>query len=585
MSEHWKRWEGQVIEHKYQLRQFLGSTDHSAVFRAEYRDPEVRNAAVKFLAADLPHAEQVMADWKRAQELSHPNLLKIYSVGTCRIEEMDLLYAAMEYADENLGEILPQRALTVDEAREMLSAVIEVLVYLHVKRLTHGHIKPSNIVALGDSLRVTSDTIEPLVEGRQMRRKRDVYDAPEIPSTAYTPAADVWSLGVTLVETLTQQPAFLPFNETAEPVISPTLREPFREIATNALRRDPNARWTSLDIAAKLNPEAAEKLRAALSAAAAAGAPVITVAGMPGAPAASAVAIAPAPASPAVAPPPVSTPTRTASASASSSSVSPLAVPLSKEPPLGKQAGAKAEDLRPTLPPLPVPRVEAKAKTERPVMLPNYILPAAAVLLIIVGAIALPKFLHRETTQQAATTAPAPVPPAAATTQNSTNAATSSPAPTPSAPPQNSSPTSNEIASNSAQSTAHAPLSPVPTPAPATLHNATSPVSPRRASGSPDRGEVLDQILPKPSPESLTSIQGTVRVLVRVRVDAAGNVTQASFENQGPSHYFADLALKASKGWVFLSPVIDGHSELSEWLIRFDFTPRGVNAYPTQAKP
>ena len=62
MSEIWKRGEGQIIGQKYQLRQYVGSTDHSAVFSAEYRDPEPRKAAIKFLSADIPQAEQVLAD-------------------------------------------------------------------------------------------------------------------------------------------------------------------------------------------------------------------------------------------------------------------------------------------------------------------------------------------------------------------------------------------------------------------------------------------------------------------------------------------------------------------------------------------
>ena len=243
MSAIWKRWEGQVIDHKYQLRHFLGSTDHSAVFLAEFRDPGPRKAAVKFLSANLPDSDQVLEDWKAAQQLSHPNLLPIYSTGRCQIEDMDLVFAAMEYADENLSEILPHRALTTEEAREMLGVVVDVLVFLHSKKLTHGHVKPSNIVAIGDQLKLTSDTIQPLAEAREMRRQRDAYDAPEIPASAYSPAADIWSLGVTLVETLTQQPAFLPFNEHAEPVISPSLREPFREIAGHSLLRNPKSRF------------------------------------------------------------------------------------------------------------------------------------------------------------------------------------------------------------------------------------------------------------------------------------------------------------------------------------------------------
>jgi TonB family protein len=96
---------------------------------------------------------------------------------------------------------------------------------------------------------------------------------------------------------------------------------------------------------------------------------------------------------------------------------------------------------------------------------------------------------------------------------------------------------------------------------------------------------VLDQIVPRPGATALSSIDGTVRVVVRVRVDAAGNVSQALLEKPGPSKYFAEKAVAAAKGWVFLSPTINGHSEVSEWLIRFDFSPRGVNVYPQQDKP
>ena len=573
MSELWKQWEGQVIDRKYQLRRFLGSTDHSAVFYAEYRDPETRKAAVKFLAADLPHSEQVLADWKRAQQISHAHLLPIYSVGRCHIEDMDLIYAAMEYADENLAEILPHRALTTEEARDMLSSVVEVLAYLHSQKLTHGHIKPSNIMAVGDQLKLTSDTIEPLVEAREMRRKRDVYDAPEIPAAAYTPAADIWSLGVTLVEALTQQPAFLPFNENAEPVISSTIREPLREIAVYALRRDPKARWTSLDVASKLNPEAAEQLKAALTAAAAANAPTaVAAASTAGTATVSVVAVA-APAIAPAAPPSTGAP------------VSPLAVPLSKEPaaPLGKQPTVKTIAARPAMPPPPVSRPEAKRASRQSIVLPNYVLPLFALVLIVVAVIALPRILHRETRPATSNAAPAAVVTPKAPENPAIASAPSHPAK--SAPA--SSAKSNGPA-NSAQPAATAPSASTsaPTPAPATLHTADSAeVAPRKTSASPDQGEVLDKILPKPASAALASIQGTVRVVVRVKVDAAGNVSEALLEKPGPSRYFAEKSLEAAKGWVFLSPIIDGHSESSEWLIRFEYTPSGVNAYPKQAKP
>lgn len=584
MSEIWKRWEGQVIDHKYQLRHFLGSTDHSAVFFAEFRDPEPRKAAVKFLSADLPHSDHVLADWQTAQQLGHPNLLPIYSAGRCRIDDVDLVYAAMEYADENLSQILPHRALTPEETHEMLSVVVDVLVFLHNKKLTHGHIKPTNIVAIGDQLKLTSDTIQPLAEAREMRRERDAYDAPEIPASAYTPAADVWSLGVTLVEALSQQPAFLPFNENAEPVISPSLREPFREIARNTLRRNPKARWSSIDIAVRLNPEAAEKIRAAMTAASAVSAQAAQAATANASPANALAANAAAtPASSvAVAPPPPplppidSTPPRTPAAPPAS----PLSVPLSKEPavPLSKQPATKTPDARPPMPPPPVPRAEVKSSSRESIVLPNYAVPLGVAILIVVAFIALPKILRRGT--QSANSAPPRATTAPVVAGNSA-AAPVAPAANPGA---KSTPSQPSAKLSDAPPNARAAA---PSPAPAILHNSESaPVaSPRKTTGSPDRGEVLDQILPRPSSAALASIQGTVRVVVRVNVDAAGNVSQATLENSGPSQYFAEKSVEAARGWVFLSPAQEGRSVPSEWQIRFEFTPRGINAYPKQTKP
>lgn len=594
MSEMWKRWEGQVIDHKYQLRQFLGSTDHSAVFCAEFRDPDLRKAGVKFLAADLPHAEQVLADWKRAQQLSHPNLLPIYSVGRCRIQDMDLIYAATEYADENLSEILPQRALTASEAQEMLAVVADVLVYLHANKLTHGHIKPSNIFATGDQLKLSSDTIQPLTMAREMRRKRDVYDAPEIPASPFSPAADVWSLGVTLVEALTQQPAVLPFNESAEPVVAPSLRDQFREIAINSLRRDPASRWSSVDIAVKLNPEAADAVKAALAAAASTAAASSSAMNAAAASGVSTVAIAPPP------PAPAANAAVASEALPSPPPPSPLSVPLSKEPavPLSKLSPKPPASPRPPVPPPPITRPESKPSSRSAVVLPNYVVPLFAVVLIIAAIVALPKILHRQTqpshivsTQTQTPTAPTPA-------SNSTSSPSSNVAsvpkqtPTPAPPLASNSPSSaNSLApSTSAPPSTSSPstLGSSPATSSAVLQN-SAPVptaAAKKASSSPDRGEVLDQVMPRPGSSALATIQGTVRVVVRLQVDPAGNVSQATLENSGSSKYFADKSVQAARGWVFLAPTGDGgHGEPSEWLIRFEFTSAGVNAYPKQVKP
>jgi TonB family protein len=62
------------------------------------------------------------------------------------------------------------------------------------------------------------------------------------------PASDVWSVGMTLVEALTQQPPAWGRTELAEVAVPDTLPEPFFDIASHCLRRDPQRRWTVAEI-------------------------------------------------------------------------------------------------------------------------------------------------------------------------------------------------------------------------------------------------------------------------------------------------------------------------------------------------
>jgi TonB family protein len=103
--------------------------------------------------------------------------------------------------------------------------------------------------------------------------------------------------------------------------------------------------------------------------------------------------------------------------------------------------------------------------------------------------------------------------------------------------------------------------------------------------GRPGKGEVLDQVLPDVSPEARATIHGHVRIAVKVHVDAAGAVSDASLDTAGPSQFFADQALKAAKRWAFTPPEVDGKSVESEWLLHFVITPTDTKVTPVQTAP
>ncbi|HEY1467849.1 MAG TPA: protein kinase [Candidatus Acidoferrum sp.] len=575
MSDVWKQWEGQLADNKFPLHHFLAATNHSAVFLTQLPDPQPRQAAIKFISADDPAAGQQLAVWNQVAKLSHPNLVRLFHWGRCRLEGMNLLYVVMECAEENLGQILPQRALTPDETRDMLTPIVDVLAYLHAKFFVHSHIKPSNLLAFGDQLKVSSDTICPITQPREALREPDVYDAPEAassPAKPSTPSSDVWSLGVTLVEALTQAAPALPFDVTAEPIVPSSLPQPFIDIARHSLRRDPKERWAAPQIAARLSgvaePVAAPAPSVAFSAAAGSAASTATGGGSPRPPA------------------PASSPLQ------ASSSISPLSVPLSPEPaiPLSKLPAVPSS----RLPKLKGHAAEPASRSRRTPGLATFVIPAlVGALILVVGILGLPRFLRLHTEPAASSTPqmasadstpsrPAPAPKAVSSSSADLSSPMSDPLKVSATPPKPADSVAAENAPVDGTLSAGEKSA-----APAVLHSESSrsTATAKPAASNPAHGEVLDQVLPTANAKAMASIHGAFHVTARVQVDPSGKVTKATLEDPGPSKYFANLTEKAARQWQFTSPESDGHFIPSEWLIRFDFSSSGVHAIPTQTAP
>jgi serine/threonine-protein kinase len=254
MTEAWKQWEGQVVNGKFHLGPYLGGSDHSAVFLTELSERGLQKAAIKLIAADPKNAEVCLSRLMLAARLSHPHLIQLFQMGPCQLGTTELLYVVMEYADENLSQILPHRAVTAAEARDILMPVLEALAYLHGKGFVHGHIKPANIMAIDDRIRVSSDGLCPMDESSGGLWKPGLYDPPEAASKTNSAASDIWALGLTLAEALTQRIPVWQSTEQGEPVVPETLPAPFFDLVRHCLRRNPQHRWALADIAMLLQP-------------------------------------------------------------------------------------------------------------------------------------------------------------------------------------------------------------------------------------------------------------------------------------------------------------------------------------------
>jgi TonB family protein len=254
MAEVWTKWEGQVINGVFPLRRFLSASDHSAVFLTEYKAQNLPNAALKLVPAIPALAQAQLSHWTTAATLTHPHLIRLLEAGRCELGGLQFLFVVMEYAEQTLSQILLQRALAPGEVREMLLPTLSALAFLHSKNLVHGRLKPANILAVNDQLKLASDTVRPAGKSTANIARSSVYDPPEFKDHGFSPAGDIWGLGITMVEALTQHLPSWPDSKSETASFPAALPPTFVAIVLQCLNSNPASRPTVDDVEAQMNP-------------------------------------------------------------------------------------------------------------------------------------------------------------------------------------------------------------------------------------------------------------------------------------------------------------------------------------------
>jgi outer membrane biosynthesis protein TonB len=215
-------------------------------------------AAIKLLAAEGEDVDQG-ARWRVIRELSHPNLLRMLDAGDAVVDGTRVRYVVMEYAEENLSQVLPERALTAEEMSATLPPILDGLQFVHSKGLIHGHIKPTNILAINDQVKLSSDTLTKIgtrssaTISSTTNSLNGAYGPPEGATAPASTAGDAWQLGTTLVEMLTQKLPAWDRNGRNEPSVPGNVPEPFRDIASSCLQTDAGKRPTVAEVRERLS--------------------------------------------------------------------------------------------------------------------------------------------------------------------------------------------------------------------------------------------------------------------------------------------------------------------------------------------
>jgi TonB family protein len=565
MTEDWTKWEGLLIDGAFPLRRFLGKSDHSVVFLTAHSALNLPDAAIKLVPADPVLAEAQLSCWTIAGALSHPHLIRIFGSGRCRLGGHPFLYVVMEYADQTLAQLLPHRALTPEEARELLLPTLDALAFLHGKNLVQGQLKPQNVLVVDDQVKLASDTVRPAGDSAAAIAEPSVYDAPEAKDGRISAAGDVWALGVTIVEAMTQRPPAWP-DARREIVSLPAALPPlFADIARRCLSRYPAGRPSITGLVAQIK-----------RAAHAPGIPIPEAGAGPvqaSKPQAGKVEVA------------AVNEARVTKAATSDSAA---------EAPVTKAAVTEAAAVEASMTKAVVSNAAATAASMTKAVVSNA---AATVTSVTKSAVSNAAAAVASVTKAAAPPSEAvatkvAVSPAAANEPPRRAAAAAEPPPAANRmsvpviaagalavlaviwigwrllhghpnPPQPSS------------SNVHSSLQPA-APPPSAAQNLTTPVP----VPAPAVATVLHQEIPDVPRHARESIRGRIKVTVRVSVDRSGNVVGQRLVSSGSSKYFARLAGAAAGKWKF-APT-DKQSSRT-WLLQFEFTRGGVSGHAAPA--
>lgn len=243
-----------MIAGKYRLGQALGSGAAGAVWSA-IRAADGKEVALKLIRTAVAHDVRATDRLRREAEalelVWHPHVVEVYESGLLQSGTAFLAMARL-YGESLADRLAREGPLDPVEVRTLALQLTDALVAVHSAGVIHRDIKPTNLfLHHTEDGQVTLKLIdfgvahiawaETRITRSGMRIGTAGYAAPEQEEGApVTAQADLYSVGITLLECLTGSPR-LP-EDLAD---CPNIPAPLRDIIQRLTRPTPNERFAS----------------------------------------------------------------------------------------------------------------------------------------------------------------------------------------------------------------------------------------------------------------------------------------------------------------------------------------------------
>ena len=261
---------GTLLAGRYRLDEVIGTGGMASVYRAT--DESLgRTVAIKLFRRDVADARDVRrqdAEMRLVASLSHPGVVTLFdAVADDDADQAFLVLQHVAGADlrDRLGDGPLDRASTASIAVDIADA----LAYVHDRGVIHRDLKPANILVQSNKGRTTAMLtdfgIAHLVDGSRLTATGSVMGTAAFLSpeqalgSSLTPASDIYSLGLVLIECLTGERVFpgsglesAAARLSTDPPVPNDVSGAWQGLLREMTAREPGDRPTAAEVAARL---------------------------------------------------------------------------------------------------------------------------------------------------------------------------------------------------------------------------------------------------------------------------------------------------------------------------------------------